>query len=119
MSEHPPKVSGLIGRWQPLHEGHRALIQSVLDEGRAVVVIIMDTPASDRNPYSVETRDRMIIEAFPKEVQAGTLTTAVIPWIDEVCFGRDCGWGVRQIHLSEELEAITATEIREGTWESK
>ena len=35
-----------------------------------------------------------------------------MPWIDEVCHGRDCGWKTRRIHLSPETEHVSGTTIR-------
>jgi adenylylsulfate kinase len=97
-----------IGRWQPFHAGHCALIQSVLDEGREVCVAVRDTPMSEDNPYSAEARVAMIRAAFPG------VAVIVIPDIDEVVHGRKVGWAVREIALSPDIEAISGTEIRRG-----
>jgi cytidyltransferase-like protein len=43
----------VIGRFQPFHDGHYALVQTLLDEGKDVVVAIRDTPFNEDNPYSV------------------------------------------------------------------
>jgi adenylylsulfate kinase len=98
-----------IGRWQPLHEGHKKLIQSVLDEGKNVCIAIRDTPITPDNPYSVSERWEMIEAAFPEA------RIIVIPDISEVCFGRKVGYGIREIHLDETTEAISGTEIRRAT----
>ena len=42
----------------------------------------------------------------------------VVPDVGEVVWGRQVGWGFRQITLPEEVEAISATAIREGEKES-
>jgi len=35
------KTSSLfVGRWQPFHEGHKALIETVLKKGKPVVIAI-------------------------------------------------------------------------------
>ena len=46
------KYSLFIGRWQPLHDGHVALISQVLDEGKNVCVAVRDTEVSEKNPYT-------------------------------------------------------------------
>ena len=46
------KYSLFIGRYQPLHEGHKKLIQKVLDEGKNVLVALRDTPISLTDPYT-------------------------------------------------------------------
>ncbi len=97
-----------IGRYQPLHKGHRALIQVALDEGKRVVVALMDTDVDAANPHSVEERKQMFAEAFGDRVEV-----IVIPPVGEVCYGRNVGYRIRRIHLPAEVEAITATAIRE------
>lgn len=100
------KYSLFIGRWQPFHDGHKKLIQTVLDEGKNVCVAIRDTPISESDPYTIEEREKMISEVFP---QAKVI---MIPDIEEVIHGRKVGWGIRHIELDPETEAISGTAIR-------
>ncbi|KKQ07620.1 MAG: sulfate adenylyltransferase subunit 1/adenylylsulfate kinase [Candidatus Daviesbacteria bacterium GW2011_GWA1_36_8] len=45
------KTSSLfVGRWQPFHRGHKTLIETVLKEGKPVVIAIRDTEMSHKNP---------------------------------------------------------------------
>lgn len=104
------KYSLFIGRWQPLHEGHKKLIQTVLDEGRNVLVAIRDTPISEKDPFSVQERWVMIRTAFPDDMRVRIMS---IPDIEEVVHGREVGWGIREIKLGAELEAISGTKERE------
>jgi len=115
MTDQPPERSFFIGRWQPLHQGHVAIIRQALDAGRNVLVGIMDTPISERNPFSVSEREHMFWTEFGPEMQVDTLTLLTMPWIDEVCYGRNCGWQSRRIKLSPRMEQITATSIRAQT----
>jgi len=123
MSEYPSKRSFFIGRWQPLHAGHIAIIRTALDEGRQVVIGIMETPPSRRNPFNLLERGEMFGLEFGLELEAGRMKVLPMPWIDEVCYGRDCGWRTRRIHLDPEIEAVSATEIRHeleaGTWRAR
>jgi cytidyltransferase-like protein len=99
-----------IGRWAPFHEGHQALIESVLKTGKPVVIAIRDTPPSKDNPFSTSERWTKIQEALQ---QWGNLVRiVVIPDIDEVCYGRDVGYGIRKIDLGEALETISGTKKR-------
>lgn len=102
----------LIGRWQPLHDGHKKLIQTVLDQDKAVCVAIRDTEKSEENPYTVEERRVMIIKAFKRYIFAGRLKIIVIPDINEIVYGRKVGYKINEIRLDEETEAISGTEIR-------
>lgn len=106
-------ASLFIGRWQPFHEGHQALIESVLKTGKPVVVAIRDTQPSKNNPFSTSERWAMIQDAMQK--WGSLVRIVVIPDIDEVCYGRDVGYGIRRIELTDEIEAISGTKKRIST----
>lgn len=101
-------ISLYPGRFQPFHAGHAAMVQTLLDEGKEVVVGLRDTPIADTDPYTIEERTAMIHERFP-DVKVITL-----PNIGEIVYGRGVGYRIRKIHLTPELEAISATKIRSG-----
>lgn len=101
-----------IGRYQPFHSGHAALIESVLAEGKQVVIALRDTASSASNPYTLAERREMIRARFSNRVQIIS-----IPDISEVCYGRAVGWGVREIRLPAEIEAISATSLRSSAVE--
>jgi len=104
----------MIGRYQPLHDGHCALIQKVLDEGKNVLVAIRDTEISKNNPYNYRERWRMVNDRFMDAISDGKLAIIKIPDIEEVCYGRKVGWGIREIHLDKKTESISATKIRKN-----
>ena len=101
------KYSLFIGRWQPFHEGHQKLIQKVLDEGKNVCVAIRDTEISETDPYTTQERQLMINNIFPE------VKVILIPDIEEVIYGRNVGWGIREIRLDEVTKSISATKIRQ------
>jgi hypothetical protein len=105
------RASLFIGRWAPFHEGHKALIESVLVSGKPVVIAIRDTEPSTDNPYSTSERWTMIQEAL--QHWGSLVRIVVIPDIDEVCYGRDVGYQVRRIELTADLHQISATRKRE------
>ena len=98
-----------IGRWQPFHSGHKALIDVVLKEGNGVVIAVRDTPISENNPYSVNERMHIIKNIYKNNSNVEVIS---IPDIKEVCYGRDVGWGIRRIRLEKQIEDISATKIR-------
>jgi len=107
-------TSLFIGRWQPLHKGHCGIMRKVLEEGGKICIGIRNSKIDDKNPYNVEQRVAMICKEFYKEIMEGTVTWCVLPDIKEVCHGRKVGWGVREIRLDEQTEAISGTKIREA-----
>lgn len=100
------KYSLFIGRWQPFHEGHKKLIQSVIDEGKTPLIAIRDTERDEKNPYTVEQRILKIKKEMPG------IKVIVIPDIEAVCYGREVGYEIREIRLDEETEQISGTKIR-------
>ena len=85
------------------------MIQQVLDEGKEVTVLLRDTAYSGSDPYTIGERKKMLADAFGNKIKVG-----VISDLTEFCHGRGVGWGVREIELPKEVQAISATKIREA-----
>ncbi|KKS44341.1 MAG: hypothetical protein A2986_00785 [Candidatus Jacksonbacteria bacterium RIFCSPLOWO2_01_FULL_44_13] len=104
------KSSIFVGRWQPFHQGHKALIETVLKEGKPVVIAIRDTEIDHNNPFSTFERWSMIQKKLAK--YEDLVKIIVIPDIDEICYGRDVGYDIRKIELDKRLENISGTKTR-------
>ena len=102
------KYSLFIGRWQPLHKGHKELFNRVRQENKNICIAIRDTPLDKDNPYTAEERKAIIKEQVPDA------KIIIIPDIEEVVYGRGVGYGIREIKLDKETESISATKIREN-----
>jgi cytidyltransferase-like protein len=99
-----------VGRWQPFHAGHKALVETVLKKKKPIVIAIRDTEINAKNPYSVAERWTMIQEALK---EYGSLVKIIaIPDIDEICYGRDVGYEIREIELGSKAKSISGTKIR-------
>jgi len=107
------KYSLVIGRFQPLHDGHVTLIKQLFSEGKKVCIALRDTPIDENNPYTVQERHEMFENAFGnmKGID-GILKIMVIPDIDDVVHGRGVGYGIRRMRLDKKTEEISATKIR-------
>jgi cytidyltransferase-like protein len=101
-----------IGRYQPPHKGHETLIRTALKQGRRVCIGVRETKIDENNPLTAHQRVTQLSLMFKDEIAQGRVKLKILPDITEVCYGRDVGWGIRQIHLPEEIEAISGTEIR-------
>lgn len=106
----PGTYSMFIGRYQPFHNGHKALIETVLKEGKPVFIAVRDTLITDENPYDYDSREKIIKDSLKD--WGDKVIVMKIPDVAEVCYGRGVGWGVREIKLSKDLEDISATKIR-------
>ena len=105
----PEKYSVFIGRYQPLHDGHIELINKVLSEGKKVCIALRHTKIDKDNPYSIEERQEMFKKVFGDKIKV-----IVVPDLEDVCYGRSVGWGMREIRLDSATEKISATEIRKA-----
>ena len=100
-----------VGRYQPFHEGHKALIVEGLRRVGQVCIAVRDTAGvDDKNPFGFEYV-RARIEHGLREFE-GRFTVLKLPNISHVYYGRDVGYQVERIDLDRPLEAISATEIR-------
>jgi adenylylsulfate kinase len=102
------KYAMYIGRWQPFHNGHDYIIRKALDSGKNVLIAVRDTPITEKDPYSAEERVKMIEEHYKGE----SVEVVVIPDIESVNIGRAVGYEVVQYDAPENVEGISATEVR-------
>lgn len=97
----------LLGRWQPLHAGHRALIRHELDQDHEVIVGIRDTALGPDNPYTALERVALIRAAFGQRVDV-----CIVPDFDEIVYGRNVGYSFREVELDAETQGISGTATR-------
>ena len=102
-----------IGRWQPLHEGHKELFRQVISEGGKVCVAIRDGEVNEKNPFSSFQVMSNIFDEMKNEVEEGTLKVIIIPDICSVEFGRGVGYDIIEHIPPPEVAEISATKIRE------
>ena len=102
-----------IGRWQPLHTGHKELFRQVISEGGKVCVAIRDGEVNEKNPFSPSQVMTNIFNEMQAEVEAGTLKIIIIPDICSVEFGRGVGYDIIEHIPPPEVAEISATKIRE------
>jgi nicotinamide mononucleotide adenylyltransferase len=112
----PTKPSGqralFVGRWQPYHKGHSALVEQKLNQGIPALVLVRDMEPDEKNPFTSEETARMI--RAHHESRGEDVKVMVIPDIESVNFGRGVGYEVNYFEPEEELAMISATRIRES-----
>ena len=71
-----------IGRFQPFHNGHKAVVDKALGLADKVAIVIgsHDIPRNSRNPFTTAERIAMITAVYPDEVAAGRI--AFVPQED-------------------------------------
>ena len=98
-----------IGRWQPFHKGHRWLIDQKLQKGIPCTVAIRDIPPDEKNPYTTLQTHLMLTAAFEGE----DVRVIKIDDIESVNYGRGVGYEINEFTPPDDIERISATEIRD------
>jgi hypothetical protein len=100
-----------VGRYQPFHDGHKALIIAGLKRVGQVCIAIRDTGGTDaKNPFQFEYV-RARIEHAMREFE-GRFTVVAVPNITHIFYGRDVGYVVERIELDAASHEVSATDIR-------
>ncbi len=75
----------LIGRFQPVHHGHLALLQAALAQARQVVVVVGSAhqARSPKNPFTWQERAALLRAALPEAEQARLTVLPVRDYYDE------------------------------------
>ena len=103
-----------IGRWQPLHPGHKWLFNQKLDQKIPILIAVRDTPINDSNPFSTEEVIRNLEKEYSAEVVSGLVKVIPIPDIESVNYGRGVGYEINEFEPPKDIGKISATEIRKN-----
>ena len=103
----------MLGRWQPWHEGHRALFERAIAKTGQVVIQIRDCQGwQNSNPFEIAK-----VEAFIKRdldpLYQGQYIIQVVPNIVNITYGRDVGYKIEQESFDKSVTDISATNIRQ------
>jgi adenylylsulfate kinase len=112
MDSKPNQYAMFVGRWQPLHDGHKALFKQAMDEGKNVLICIRVTETSEKNPYTPSEVKANIEEYYANEVANGKIVVRVIPDICSIEFGRGVGYDIIERIPPKVIKDISATKLR-------
>jgi len=103
----------MLGRWQPWHDGHRALFERLIARTGQVVIQIRDVQGwQGSNPFEVEK-----VKAFIKRdldpIYQGQYEIQVVPNIVHIGWGRGVGYTSGEETFDEAVTDISATKIRQ------
>jgi hypothetical protein len=102
----------MLGRWQPWHEGHRALFDRAIAKTGQVVIQIRDCQGwQGSNPFAIEQVKRYIKRDLDPIYQ-GQYEIQVVPNIVNITYGRDVGYKIEQEQFDKSITDISATQIR-------
>ena len=99
----------MLGRYQPWHEGHRALYKEANKRTKQVLLGVRDTyKTSEKDPLTFDqVKSYIIQDDFMKRAMV-----LKMPNITNIVYGRDVGYKIEQIELGADINAISATQKR-------
>jgi len=110
MIDYSKPTAQMLGRWQPWHKGHFELFKKILEKTGQVCIMVRDMPRSESNPFDFETI-KINIEKELKDY-TGKFEVIKVPNITFIGYGRKVGYEIKEIVLPEDIQKISATEIR-------
>lgn len=104
----------MLGRWQPWHEGHRALFERALAKTGQVCIMIRDCQGwNGSNPFAIEQVKAFIRKDLDPLYQ-GQYEILVVPNVTNITYGRDVGYKIEQEVFDDNIHSISATKIRKS-----
>jgi len=104
----------MLGRWQPWHDGHRALFDRAIAKTGQVCIMIRDCQGwQGSNPFEIEKVKKFIQRDLDMLYQ-GQYNIQVVPNIVNITYGRDVGYQIEQEVFNDAVHNISATKIRKS-----
>ena len=102
----------MLGRWQPWHDGHRALFERLIARTGQVVIQVRDVQGwQGSNPFEVE-KVKSFIRRDLDPIYQGQYEIQVVPNIVHIGWGRGVGYTAGEETFDEKTANISATKIR-------
>ena len=111
----------MLGRWQPWHEGHRALFLRCIAKTGQVIIQVRDVKGAsggdnqDDNPFDwnavcSDIEKDLIEYEFKRGVEYEIM---LVPNIVNITYGRGVGYAFEEEVFDVSVSSISATKIRE------
>jgi DNA polymerase III delta prime subunit len=102
----------MMGRWQPWHDGHRALFERLLAKTGQVIIQVRDVQGwQGSNPFEVE-KVKSFIKRDLDPLYQGQYEIQVVPNIVHIGWGRGVGYTSGEETFDDKIVNISATKIR-------
>jgi hypothetical protein len=102
----------MLGRWQPWHDGHRALFERLIAKTGQVVIQVRDVQGwQGSNPFAIE-QVKSFIKRDLDPLYQGQYEIQVVPNIVHIGWGRGVGYTSGEETFDATVTDISATKIR-------
>ena len=108
------QYSMFVGRFQPFHNGHRWVLNEMLNEGKNVLICIRDIEPDENNPFTAKEVENNLNGQLLDLIMEGRVKVMVIPNIESVNFGRGVGYEINEFTPPDNIGFISATKVRES-----
>lgn len=112
---HVPHMT-FIGRWNPFHKGHEAIIRKKMEENPKVPILLLIRNTIN-DVYSPTVRGEYIKSWMKKNYIAGTIM--IIPNVEGVYWGRDVGYKTQLVDVDMVTKKISGSGIRDDIQKNK
>ena len=102
----------MLGRWQPFHDGHFTLFEKIIKKTGQVCIQVRDVQGIEDNPFDFEIVKKKIEERLNPKYK-NRFKIMMVPNITNISYGRGVGYKIEEVVLSEEIQKISATKIRD------
>ena len=110
----------MLGRWQPWHDGHRALFERCVAKTGQVIIQVRDVQGASGgedqhdNPFNWDSVCKNIENDLKKYSykRGEDYEIMLVPNIVNITYGRGVGYVFEQEVFDENINSISATEIR-------
>jgi hypothetical protein len=104
----------MLGRWQPWHEGHRALFERLIARTGQVVIQVRDVQGwQGSNPFAID-QVRAAIKRDLDPLYQGQYEIQIVPNIVHIGWGRGVGYTHAEETFDEAITSISGTAIRKS-----
>ena len=110
----------MLGRWQPWHEGHRALFKRCVDKTGQVIIQVRDVQGAsggdgqEDNPFdwdvvclNIETDLKAF--GFSRGIHYEIM---LVPNVVNITYGRGVGYAFEEETFEESITSVSGTKIR-------
>ena len=111
------KYAIFVGRFQPYHQGHISLIMQKINAGIPALIMVRDIAPDAKNPFSTEQTVEMIEKYHT--AKGHDVQVIIIPDIESVNYGRKVGYDIIEHVQPDDIEKISATNIRKTLFNNK
>jgi hypothetical protein len=103
-----------LGRWQPWHEGHRALFDRLIQRTGQVCIMIRDCQGwQGSNPFAID-QVKSAIKRDLDPLYQGQYEILVVPNITHIGYGRGVGYTIEEEKFDKSITSVSGTAIRKS-----